>query len=245
VKRARFQQFLDDKAGAGLSFSVVDHLRWDLRAILKLAEHEGFVNRNEAELLYTPREATRAERRIMSNEEVNKCLMVLDMRERLIAMLAIFAGLRPGEIFGLTVGQVKETSVDIRQRVYRGKLDSPKTTKSKRNAAVGGRTRALLRQWLEFLPDSRPQAWLFPSENATPLSKDNCWRRHFAPRLKDHGLEWVNFQVMRRTHSSFSDREGVSPKVRADQMGHGIGGTLGIPGERERGSGMIPNGIPG
>jgi integrase len=228
LRRARLQQFLDDKAGAGLSFSVVDHLRWDLRAIFKLAVHERFIERNEGELLFTPRDAVRSERPVMTKEEVNKCLMILDFRERLIAMLAIFAGLRPGEIFGLTVGQVKETSVEIRQRVYRGKLDSPKTTKSKRNAAVGGRTRELLRQWLEFLPDARPHAWLFPSENGTPLSKDNCWRRHVAPRLKEQGLDWVNFQVMRRTHSTFSNRQGVNPKVCADQMGHDVGVNIDV-----------------
>ena len=40
--------------------------------------------------------------------EVNGCLMILDLRERRIAMLAILAGLRPDEIVGLTVGQAKE-----------------------------------------------------------------------------------------------------------------------------------------
>jgi integrase len=223
LKRDPLQQFLDNKAAAGLSFSVVAHLRWDLRAIFRLAVHEGFVTRNVAELLFTPRNAARSERPVLTYEEVQKCLMTLDLRERLIAMLAIFSGLRPGEIFGLTVGQVKDTFVEIRHRVYRGKLDSPKTPKSRRSAAVPDQTRALLRQWIEFLPNRTADAWLFPSEKgSTPLSKDNCWRRHFLTRLENVGLKWVNFQVMRRTHSSISDRQGVNPKVRADQMGHGL-----------------------
>ena len=33
-------------------------------------------------------------------------------------------------------------------------------------------------------------------------------------------MEWVNFQVLRRTHSSLLDDLGVDPQVRADQMGH-------------------------
>ena len=52
---------------------------------------------------------------------------VLDQRERLIAKLAIMAGIRPGEIFALTWGRLTTTYVDIRQRVYRGTIDTPKT----------------------------------------------------------------------------------------------------------------------
>jgi integrase len=63
----------------------------------------------------------------------------------------------------------------------------------------------------------------FPSEKlTTPLRKDNCWRRGFAPRLKAVRLSWVNFQVMRRTHSSLLKELDVDPQVRAEQMGHTV-----------------------
>ena len=42
------------------------------------------------------------------------------------------------------------------------------------------------------------------------------------PRLKPVGLEWANFQVMRRTHSSLLKELDVDPHVRAEQMGHTI-----------------------
>jgi len=51
------------------------------------------------------------------------------------------------------------------------------------------------------------------------VTKDNCWRRHFAPQLKLVGLDWVNFQVMRRTHSSLLNELDVDSQVRAEQMG--------------------------
>jgi integrase len=69
--------------------------------------------------------------------------------------------------------------------------------------------------------DTSPEAWVFPSERlTTPLRKDNCWRRHFAPQLKAAGLDRVNFHVMRKTHCSLMQELGVDPKVRADQIGH-------------------------
>ena len=62
------------------------------------------------------------------------------------------------------------------------------------------------------------KAWLFPSENLEmPLSKDNALYRYIRPRLKMVGLEWVNYQVMRRTHSSLMHELGVDPKFPVEQ----------------------------
>ena len=71
--------------------------------------------------------------------------------------------------------------------------------------------------------DTSADAWVFPSEKlTTPIAKDNCWRRHFAPKLKAVGLGSVNFHVMRKTHSCLLKELGVDPQVRAEQMGHTV-----------------------
>lgn len=127
LNREMLQDYLDRKAEAGLSFSVVDHLRWDLKQILDMAVNEGFLLRNPAQLLFTPRECPQPKIRIMTIEEVRTLFGVLDTRERLIARLAILAGMRPGEIFALTWKRLEAEYADIRQRVYRGEIDSPKT----------------------------------------------------------------------------------------------------------------------
>jgi integrase len=46
--------------------------------------------------------------------------------------------------------------------------------------------------------------------------------------LKTIGLEWVDFQVMRRTHSSLMRELGVDPKVVADMMGHDVNVNLNV-----------------
>ncbi|MEP7367741.1 MAG: hypothetical protein ABI972_31155 [Acidobacteriota bacterium] len=48
------------------------------------------------------------------------------------------------------------------------------------------------------------------------------------PRLKRIGLEWANFQVMRRTHASLGHDAGIDPKVSADQRGHGLATSLDV-----------------
>jgi site-specific recombinase XerD len=74
------QDLLDRKVKDGLSFSVVDHLRWDMKQIFDMAVAEGHVQRNPALLLFTPKEAKKPVRRVMTMEEVQICFGAIDRR---------------------------------------------------------------------------------------------------------------------------------------------------------------------
>lgn len=221
-RRDELQDVLDRKVKDGLSFSVVDHLRWDMKQIFDMAVAEGYVQRNPALLLFTPKEAKKPVRRVMTMQEVQLCFGALGQRERLIAKLAVLAGMRPGEIFALTWGRLTATYADVRQRVYRGLIDTPKTDNSMRKAALSGGLLAEIEAWRMMAVETRDDAWVFPSERMTPLAKDNCWRRSMLPKLAKVGLEWANFLVMRRTHASLMKVLGVDGKLVADQLGHSL-----------------------
>ncbi len=223
------QSFLNAKAEK-LSRSVVAHLRWDLRSVFRLALAEGYTDRDPTAALFTPKEALLSPSPVMTKEEVEHYINALTQRERVIALLAIFAGMRPGEILAL---QRRHVSGDCRkacveQRIYRGDIDTPKTTNSARTVAIPPKTAASLKEWMELVPGN-PEAWIFASENpSTPLWRDNVWRRHMEPRLKTIGLQWATFQVLRRTHASLGHDAGIDPKVAADQRGHGIGVAIDV-----------------
>jgi integrase len=219
--RDTLQDFLDSKAQAGLSYSIVAHLRWDMRQVFRMAVQEGHLLRNPAELLFIPREAKRPEHTVMTLKEVNTCFTALEPRERLIAKLAILAGLRPGEILGLKWGHLSETHASIQQRLYRGKIDSPKTNNSVRKAALAEGLLDDIREWKAISRNNRDDAWVFPSETGrTPVSRDNLWRRHMGPQLKRSGMGFVDFHVMRRTHATLMNEIHDDPKLVADQLGH-------------------------
>ena len=77
--------------------------------------------------------------------------------------------------------------------------------------------------WRAVSLDSGDDAWVFPSETGkTPLSRDKVWRRRIGPKLKDAGLGWVDFHVMRRTHSTLINEIHDDPKLVADQLGHTV-----------------------
>src|ERR1017187_1351177 len=219
-RRDELQDLLDDKVQSGLSFSVVDHLRWDMKQVFDMAVEEGQIARNPALLLFTPREAKKPVWRVMTMKEGQICFGALAQRERLIVKLAILAGMRPGEIFALTWGRLTATYADIRQRVYRRKIDTPKTDNSTRQAALSEGLLADIENWRMMAVDTRDDAWVFPSERMTPLSKDNWWNRVMCPALKKVGLEWATFQVMRRTNATLMKALGADGKLVADQLGH-------------------------
>jgi integrase len=219
-RRDELQDLLDLKASVPLSFSVVDHLRWDLKQIFDMAVAEGQVERNPALLLFTPKAAKKPVHRAMTVKEVQICFGALDLRERLIAKLAILAGMRPGEIFAMTWGRLTATHADIQQRIYRRKIDTPKTDNSTRQAALSEGLLVEIESWRMMAVESRDDAWVFPSERMTPLSKDNWWNRVMCPALKKVGLEWATFQVMRRTNATLMKALGADGKLVADQLGH-------------------------
>lgn len=96
--------------------------------------------------------------RILTMEEVRTLFLALAPREYLIARLAVLAGMRPGEIFGLQWARLEAEYADIRQRVYRGEVDSPKSTHSVRWAALSDGLRTAIQEWRSLSLDTDPGA---------------------------------------------------------------------------------------
>jgi integrase len=118
ITREDLQDLLDQKALV-LSFSVVDHLRWHLRAIFELAISEGAADRNPATSLFTPKCKAGRERRDLTPEDIHLMFEVLELRERLVVRLAIFEGMRPGEILALRWRNLGEGSFTVEARLPR------------------------------------------------------------------------------------------------------------------------------
>jgi hypothetical protein len=72
----------------------------------------------------------------MTLEQAKLAFSVLDFRERVIMKLAVLAGMRVSEIFGLRRGRIAENSAEIVERVCCGDIDTPKTPKAVRTVAL-------------------------------------------------------------------------------------------------------------
>jgi integrase len=229
IERAELQDLLDRKAPE-LSRSIVKHLRWDLQAVFKLAVSERVVQSNPATALVVPKKCKPAPpRRNLTPEAFIRMLSVLDLRERLVVKLAVYQGMRPGEILALRWNGIEGAVFTVRERTYHGDLDTPKTMRSARAGALGPATMADFREWAKLRLDPSPDAFVFPSENLkTPIRCDNLRHRSMGPKLKSIELDWVNFQVMRRANASVGHKGGADPKASADQRGHDLGVSMSV-----------------
>ena len=127
----------------------------------------------------------------MPGKDVEQYNGALELRAGVVAHLAIFAGIRPGEILGLKRqhGSSDCLVVTIAQRLYRGDIDTPKTRSSKRTVAIPTKTAPLMQEWMGVVGIS-PAVWVFFSENANkPMWRDNIWYRGMKPKLQPS--DWI------------------------------------------------------
>lgn len=136
ITRKEMQCLLDERA-KNCGRSVLDHLRFRLRSILALALSEGVVDHNPATSLFTPRQFKAGRvREVLTPEQLQTMLTAFGLRERIIARLATWESMRPGEILALQLGDLDGDCVWARRRLYRANLDIPKNERSARQVAL-------------------------------------------------------------------------------------------------------------
>jgi integrase len=102
-----------------------------LNAVFKLAMSDGVMLNNPAAELRIPRKCQPGRAmRPLTEEEVNIYLEALDLREKLIARLAIFEGMRLGEILALRWKSLEGSAICIEERVYKRSWTRRRTARS-------------------------------------------------------------------------------------------------------------------
>lgn len=223
IDRDRLKAVLNS-AARSVGRDVLDHLRFRLRSIFELAISEGVIERNPATSLFAPRNHKKGRQKlVLKPVQILEMLEVLNIRERLIARLAILEGMRPSEILGLQRRDLDVDSVWVRRRVFKSDIDTPKNDRSGRRVALSQGTAELLKEWVKSLASTKDEAWLFPAVTLkTPIRRNNLWRRNFVPKLKLAELEWATFQVMRRSFASLAKQAGIDAHTRSAHMGNSV-----------------------
>jgi integrase len=222
ITREKLQELLECKAKT-CGRSMVDHMRFRLRSIFELAMSERVVEFNPATSLFTPRKCQPGRpRRVLTPSQATALIQLLGAREGVIARLATWEGMRPGEILALRISDLDGDSLWVKRRLYKGDLDDPKSERSARQVALTLGTKALLEIWVQSLTAGSDSGWLFPSESGTPILKENLWPRCILPKLVPAGLAWATFQVMRRSFATWAKKAGVDAHTRSAQMGNTV-----------------------
>jgi site-specific recombinase XerC len=227
LRAEHLRTVLRELAGAGLSYESVSKVRFAMGDMVKKMIAEEYLTCNIAAGLKTPKTARRSDRsrlRRVTLAEYFRAWTVLDERERLAFDLVTFCGLRESEAYGLKNGDLFQAgAIRVERSWYKGEVNPTKTNEI-RNVGVEPEIFERLTAWIATLPDRSNAGWVFPSERIVkPLLPDNVLRRCIHPRLQPLRLDWINFAVLRRSHSTLHQERGTDPKIIADQQGHGLG----------------------
>jgi integrase/recombinase XerD len=208
------QKFINSLAEKGFSFTVVDHCRTMVKSILEEALDAEMIGKNPARKLVNP-ETRESVKHVLAKTQARQLLDSLAFRDRLMAMIAAFCAMRPGEIFGLRWSSWREDHFQIEGTAWRGTLrpGKAKTKGSKAPVTIPDALQEGLQMWRSENSTASAGELIFPSEKGTPMRPENWLRRRIKPVAIALGITTpVNFQVLRRTFATNAQGFGNNPK---------------------------------
>jgi integrase len=218
------QQFYANRLRNGLSKRGVEHIHAILHKVLKQAMRWGLVTRNVTELVDVPR-PKRKPPTIWTAEQVRTFLNEVEgHRWYAIYVVAVFTGMRVGEILGLYISDVdiEKSVINIRHQLQylpgQGLVISqPKSEKAKRPVLLPPTARQVLAEHLDQVKDNQQLVFVVSTGNA--VSPRNL-TRHFKNTIREIGLPDIRFHDLRHFHASSLLAAGTHPKVVQERLGH-------------------------
>src|SRR6185312_16284678 len=130
-------------------------------------------------------------------------------------------GIRSGELCGLRVDDLDldRGLLSIRRSSWRGKLQTPKSSKAVRQFLLSPDLVTHLRNYLSSWKPNE-QRILFPNPDGTPMIGENLLRYRLHPLLKRLGIPKAGCHAFRHGNSSAMDHFGAPLKLRQDRLGH-------------------------
>ncbi len=230
IEKFHCQVFLNNLAEDGFSFTVVDHCRTMLKAVFEEALDADLIGKNPARKLCNP-ETRELEKFVLPKLQARQLLEALPFRDRLMAAIAAFCAMRPGEIFGLRWSSWRADHFQIEGTAWRGKLrpGKAKTKGSKAPVTIPNVLLPALQIWRAQNADAPADALIFPTESGTPMRPENWLRRRVKPIAVAVGITVpVNFQVLRRTFATNAQGFGDVKSVQSHLRHSDVSTTLGV-----------------
>jgi len=234
LNAARVRGLYREKLDAGLAARTVRYIHTTLNKALKDALADGLISRNVASAVRPPKLSMK-EIRPLSPEQAG-AFLVAARRDRFEALyvVAITAGLREGELLGLTWDNVdlESGTLSVRRTLSEARnerfFEPPKNGKGRSIRMTARATDALKRhkatqngERLRLGALWQDNDLVFPSRVGTPMNAKNLTARSFKRLLEQAGLpRTVRFHDLRHTCATLLLGKGVHPKIVQELLGH-------------------------
>ena len=231
IGRQDVQQWVADRFRRQLGWQTVRNAWTLLSGILETAVEYGYLSTNPARGVKFPEKELKEAPVLFAAEDFTKLLAQLDEPYRAMARIIALTGLRIGELLAVRWRclDLEIGTLSVRESVYEGKFQSPKTRKSRRTIPLGPQSILWLREHRLRATRTAADDLLFGNRNGRPLRESKLLRNVLQPAAKRAGLGRVTWHQFRHIHSSVLNDLRVPVKIAQEQLGHSsISTTLNI-----------------
>ncbi len=186
VTRQEIQVYVAHLNQAGYAPKTIDHMHDVLSALLRTAVKWGQLQENPARGVDLPALRTVRPKWVLTVPQAARLLDALPPLGRTMAGLAMLSGLRRGELFALRWCDVDTDNecLTVRQAVYEGRFDTPKTQAGVRQIPLGAAALQLLADWRARAKRLDPDALVFSTGTGKPISPNNVARQRSSRRVR-------------------------------------------------------------
>ena len=211
---------LSDK---GLSPATVRIVMAPVRALFATALEEGLLRSSPAAGLRLGAGSGRGDpsdtRRALDEDQLARLIEETPERWRLLVRFLAQTGLRVGEVIALRWADIDlgTRRVSVRRRLYRGRLDAPKSSYGVRQVPISNRLSQDLWRYAAARADSDP---VFTGPAGGPLRSEYVLRSIVKPAAERAGVPWAGVHTLRHTCASILFRSGWNAKQVQVVLGH-------------------------
>ena len=231
IGRQDVQQWVADRFRRKLGWQTVRNAWTLLSGILETAVEYGYLSMNPARGVKFPEKELKEAPVLFTAEDFVKLLEQLDEPYRTMARLIALTGLRIGEVLAVRWRclDLEIGTLSVRESVYEGKFQSPKTRKSRRTIPLGPQSILWLREHRLRAKRTESDDLVFGNRKGQPLRESKLLRNVLQPAAERAGLGRVTWHQFRHIHSSLLNDLRVPVKIAQEQLGHSsISTTLNI-----------------
>ena len=231
IGRQDVQQWVADRFRRKLGWQTVRNAWTLLSGILETAVEYGYLSMNPARGVKFPEKELKEAPVLFTAEDFVKLLEQLDEPYRTMARLIALTGLRIGELLAVRWRclDLEIGTLSVRESVYEGKFQSPKTRKSRRTMPLGPQIIVWLREHRLRAKRTEADDLVFGNRKGQPLRESKLLRNVLQPAAERAGLGRVTWHQFRHIHSSLLNDLRVPVKIAQEQLGHSsISTTLNI-----------------
>lgn len=148
-------------------------------------------------------------------------LLLAEVEDRTLILLALLTGCRQSEILGLRWSDIlwTDSQIWVQRAVSNGRFYAPKNASSRRKIDVAEELLHELKVWRMAQQNSAEDDLVFPGIDSKPLDRTRLTKR-FGAALRRAKLPALRFHDLRHTYASLLIAAGCNIKYIQAQLGH-------------------------